>query len=317
MRHAAARPLAGASPDRARRGRRHRPSAAPRDRSCGWRPRHRRDHLPGRRDLGQCIQRRRQGAGLARGRRGRLLGRPERQHDDAGGRFAGHLHARKRPRYRHRQPHVARARAVLLPPQPLFPPQGRAVLEGMGRGPRRNPAARGQDDHGRRDHLVPALLRRRHDRRCFQRGRRRPCRAPARRPARRDDRGRDLRLRLHPLHRGVLRWRLRRRDRARLGGDDDCAHHARRRDPRQRCPAADRPADRLRSDPGPQPASRPHRHDQRGRPLRDGGTRPRRPAHLGGCPHQRRPRRREGEAEQETDDEPPRGDVGEPDPVPG
>ena len=233
-----------------------------------------------------------------------------------GGRPPDHLHAHQRPRYRHRRPDLTRARALLLPAQPLLPAQGRPVAALLGRGPLRHSETRRADHHRRRDHLVPALLRRRDHRRRLQRDRRRRCRAAARSPAGRHDRGRDLLLRLHPVHRGVLRGRVRGGDRARLGRHDHRAHHARGRHPGERSAAADRPADRLRGHARSQPARRPHRHDQRRRSLRNGRARPRRPAHVGRRAHRRDLARAKAAAGKKADEE--AGVAGpEPEPAPG
>ena len=155
------------------RSRGDRAPPAPGHRDPRGRARHRRDHLPGRRHLRERLERRRRDPGLARGRRRRLVRSRERKQHGEGGRPPGHLDARPRPRHRRQQPDLPRARALLLPPEPLLPPQGRSLAEVLGRGPLRYSEARCQDDHRRRDHLVPALLRRRDHRRRLQRDPRR------------------------------------------------------------------------------------------------------------------------------------------------
>ena len=157
----------------------------------------------------------------------------------------------------------------------LLPAQGRAVDAVVGRrAPRRREAGRAAD-HGQRDAVASALLRRRHARRGVQRRDRRARRADPRRAARRHDRRRDVRHRLHPLHRRLRRGGLRGHPRARLAGHRHGDRHARDRPARERPPPEHLPADRLRRDAAPQPARRADRDDRRRVPLRHGRAHPR------------------------------------------
>ena len=296
IRRLAARELARAAPRPAGRrggprssgtGGRGRPRAPARDR---------RDRLSGRRGGRVRRRGRRQGSGLARGRRGRLVGRIERDRERQAGHAAGHLDVRRGPGDRHHRDRVPCARALVRVSQPLLPAQGRALVALGRRTAHGRPQAGRTDDHGQRDPLAQGLLPRRHDRRGLQRCGGRPRGVGARRAPRRHDRSRRVRHGVHPVHRRVRHGCVCGGACARIGGTGDRGNHAGDRPAGER-PAPEHPAaDRVRRDARAQPARRPHRDARRRRALRHGGARARRAAHVGGGAHQRRPCAREGGA---------------------
>ncbi len=179
----------------------------------------RRHRRPERPDLRRAEPRRRQDPGLGAGRgrrgvgggvdhRGREVGRP------------GHrLHAPERPGRRDLGPHVGGLLPVVPDLLDVLPAEGRAGVPPVRRPASRDPAA-GRDHRDRPGrHVAAAVLPGRHDRRGVQRRRRRRCRVDPGRPAGRDDRGRHVRDRLHPVHRGVRRRLLRRAAGPRRPGD--------------------------------------------------------------------------------------------------